>query len=235
MRRHLRILWHITWQALGYILLPAICALGIVYVISAVQGEVVGQSQIGFVSDICTVVILFLFFFKTRPSYVRDFFSQKLSLSRIGLLIPISIGARLLLAVLVMAIVAIGGESLGNALSEGVEFQWDGVNTDTLLSLIATLGSFVILTPIHEELFFRGAVMGYLKEHYSPKVAILYSTYVFALLHGHPGLYPSTFFLGLILALVYHRWNNIWYPIILHMLINFHPFVIDWVISRGFF
>lgn len=117
------------------------------------KGEVVNQSWIGFVSDICTVVILLLFFLKTRPSYVRDFFSQKLSLSRIGLLIPISIGAQLLLAVLVMVMVVIGGEGLGNALSEGVELQWDGVTTDTLLSLVVTLGSFVILTPIHEELF----------------------------------------------------------------------------------
>lgn len=213
--------------------MPAIFALGIVFVMSMLGNSRVEDTGIGLISDICTVIVVLVFLHKTRPSYLRDFFEKTLSIRNLLLLIPISIIARLLLLVIMLVLIMIGGEGLYKALSEGVDLQWDGVTTDTILKLLGTVGSFVILTPIHEELFFRGALMGYLKEQYSPKIAIVYSTYVFALLHGHPGLYPSTFFLGLILALVYFRWKNIWYPIILHMLINLHPFVIDWVTSPG--
>lgn len=70
--------------------------------------------------------------------------------------------------------------------------------------------SAVILAPIVEELFFRGALVSY--GH--PAVSCLLSSLVFGLFHGEGWL--QAFFLGLILSWFYVLTRNIAVPIVCH-------------------
>lgn len=78
----------------------------------------------------------------------------------------------------------------------------------------------VILGPIYEELLFRYVSLKKAQEKYSTKKAIIIITIVFALLHTDIINIVYAFILGLILSYVYIKYDNILYPIIIHMSAN---------------
>ncbi|EPD52292.1 CPBP family intramembrane glutamic endopeptidase [Paenisporosarcina sp. FSL H8-0542] len=88
------------------------------------------------------------------------------------------------------------------------------------LSLIIPIISTAILTPIWEELFFRGIVLRKLTKRFKPITAILISSLIFAIVHsGFIGI-AHAFLMGCMLAYFYLLKQNIWIPIILHAVIN---------------
>lgn len=84
-----------------------------------------------------------------------------------------------------------------------------------------------ILTPIREELFFRGVVFNGLKTKYNVFASVIVSSLFFAFLHT-PNLvvFFMTFFTGILLAIVYQRFKNIWYGVVVHFYINLLPFLL---------
>lgn len=88
------------------------------------------------------------------------------------------------------------------------------------LSLIIPMISTAILTPIWEELFFRGIVLRKLTKRLKPITAILISSLIFAIVHsGFIGI-THAFLMGCMLAYLYLLKQNIWIPIVLHAVIN---------------
>lgn len=96
-----------------------------------------------------------------------------------------------------------------------------GITADSpvVLLLLAFLAG-VIMVPLWEELFFRGAVMGYLKQRWGTTVAVLGSAALFALCHPALEVTLYYFAFGLMCAWlrVFHR--NLWGPLAFHMAIN---------------
>ena len=89
------------------------------------------------------------------------------------------------------------------------------------ISLIITIISTAILTPIWEELFFRGIVLRKLTKRFKPITAILISSLIFAIVHsGFVGI-THAFLMGCMFAYFYLLKQNIWIPIVLHAVINF--------------
>ncbi len=76
-----------------------------------------------------------------------------------------------------------------------------------------------LLVPIMEELTFRYGVHKTLAQH---NVAFAYvaSSIIFGLMHGNPIQIVYAALLGWLLAYVYTKTENIWYPIILHAVNN---------------
>jgi membrane protease YdiL (CAAX protease family) len=95
--------------------------------------------------------------------------------------------------------------------------------------------SFSILTPIIEELFFRGILLEkLLSSKKKTVVVVIYSSFLFALIHVNPLDISSisietltvAFVLGMITAFIYVSTRNIYYCIVFHILNNIFSFLI---------
>ena len=91
-----------------------------------------------------------------------------------------------------------------------------------------------LLGPITEELVYRGVLMNtFLKD--SPWYGdVLLSACVFGYVHVSSGLTPLTFFTyasgGAIVAFLYRKTHSLYYPILLHIMINILAFWELWVL-----
>lgn len=228
MNTHIRVLRTlIVWTA-GYVLVPT-TVYGLVYFGGSRLLDLhFNDDQVTEVFmdlfTIVTVVVLFRLYTKVKR---HELFPGNLQVKRMIALIPISLLARIPVVLFVIGLIIFFGEKIINIFDQGLSYQWEGFDNATPTHYLFSILSYSVLGPIHEELFFRGIVYRFLKKTYSVRVSIVYSSALFALMHLHPGLYPSSIILGLILAYTYERWPNLTYPIILHMLINLHPFIIS--------
>ena len=80
--------------------------------------------------------------------------------------------------------------------------------------------SVVILAPIAEEIFFRGVVFNAWLREAGPRWAFIGSSALFALIHISVVALVPIFLLGLALAWVYRRTNNLLAPIAMHATVN---------------
>jgi hypothetical protein len=103
----------------------------------------------------------------------------------------------------------------------GLPIDTDDVSGGTMVAIVIIA---VILAPFFEELLFRGVLFQYLRSRYLMVArgifeAVVLSALGFALLHLGGSILPILP-LGIILALVMHKWNSLWPPIFLHFLYN---------------
>ena len=73
-----------------------------------------------------------------------------------------------------------------------------------------------VLTPLWEEVLFRGAILTGLLLRFGPFVAIVLSAAVFASVHLVVLTFPYLFSLGIALALLRRFHRNLWAPVVLH-------------------
>lgn len=99
-----------------------------------------------------------------------------------------------------------------------------------LLSSILVIG---VITPICEELFFRGFLLGsFLRISKGNKhFAVITSSLIFAALHLQPLKILPMFFLALCLGYLYTEGKNLKYPILFHSLINTSQILIAYFIG----
>ena len=90
------------------------------------------------------------------------------------------------------------------------------------------------IAPIAEELIYRGVLMRTFFKNSPWYGDILLSAIIFGCIHINFALTPLAFFIyasgGLILALLYHMTKNLYYPIVLHILINITAFWNLWLL-----
>lgn len=100
--------------------------------------------------------------------------------------------------------------------------QIDGtVATPSVLQFILQVISVCILTPIWEEIFFRGIVFRRLSIRYKTTTATIISSIIFGLMHFGGSSMLHAFLVGILFCYIYARTQNIWVPIILHGFGNF--------------
>ena len=81
--------------------------------------------------------------------------------------------------------------------------------------------SIVVLAPFVEELFFRGAVQGYLLQKYNrPYIGIIISALIFGLMHANPAQIPFAFILGVVFGWVYYITGSLLPGIFMHFINN---------------
>jgi len=93
--------------------------------------------------------------------------------------------------------------------------------------LIVTKFIFIVfIAPIFEEIFWRKQIFGLLLKKYSPAMAIVLSSVLFAC--GHLRIYDigSLFIWGLLFCFVYYKSNSIEFSILLHSISNVSSFFI---------
>lgn len=89
---------------------------------------------------------------------------------------------------------------------------WDG--------RIAVAVVAVVAAPLTEELLFRGCLYGVIRSSYGRLPAILATSVLFALIHGHAPSLPGLIVLAAGLALIYERCGSLWAPVAMHASFN---------------
>lgn len=90
----------------------------------------------------------------------------------------------------------------------------------SLPDLLLVFISLVIITPLFEEMIYRGFVFKGLKNSFGFLPALLISSIIFALVHGQVNVAVDTLLLGIGLATVYHVTGQLWASVLLHMIKN---------------
>lgn len=78
----------------------------------------------------------------------------------------------------------------------------------------------VIMAPLCEEILVRGLIYKRMRRWANPLVAALVSSTLFGLIHMNLVQFIYAFLIGLLLALVYEKFQNIWAPILFHFVAN---------------
>ena len=127
-----------------------------------------------------------------------------------------SVAASVLISVITMM-------QQGGSMAADELVEMAGITETTLPSILST----VILAPISEELICRGLVFK-LAGKVSPNfwVANIIQALSFGIMHGNwvQGIYA--FALGIVLGLMYRRFQNIWLCMLLHAAMNFSSILV---------
>ena len=133
------------------------------------------------------------------------------------------------------------------AIMQGLSLALSGIDAttaeaadDPLADLAGLPASFAViavlviavLTPVWEEVLFRGAFLDGLSRRLRPAVAIILSAALFAAVHIVPLSFPYLFTLGIALALLRRFHQNLWAPILLHATNNALVVLLALVIAR---
>jgi membrane protease YdiL (CAAX protease family) len=145
-----------------------------------------------------------------------------------GLAFPRADAGRLLRVALVLVAAAqLGDWTLGAASRAfGITSHWtEWFDRDLVWGawpvVLATLADTVVLTPVFEELVFRGLLFGTLRRRLAPAPAAVVSAGVFAMAHGYGVLgFVAVFWSGLLWAWAYERTGSLVPPIAAHAVDN---------------
>jgi uncharacterized protein len=88
-----------------------------------------------------------------------------------------------------------------------------------IVTLLGTIAFGGLLTPLGEEVLFRGVLARFL-QRWGTWVTILVSATIFALWHGINLVFPSAFLVGLCTAWLLCRTRSIWPGVVLHAVYN---------------
>jgi hypothetical protein len=96
------------------------------------------------------------------------------------------------------------------------------------LALVYTMISIVIFAPLTEEILFRGVLLNFFRKRWGTWPSILISGIAFSLFHfsvgqglGNISLLAALGFFGIALGIIYTRFGNLIYPILVHASFNF--------------
>jgi membrane protease YdiL (CAAX protease family) len=131
-------------------------------------------------------------------------------LSGIGWGVVAWIGARLVAYVVYVVFEALGLDPAPQAAERAL----------AVIDPVLTVLAIVVLAPIAEEIFFRGVIFNAFLREGGRRWAFLGSSALFAVIHLSLVAAIPIFLLGLALAWVYERTNNLLAPIVMHMVVN---------------
>lgn len=77
-----------------------------------------------------------------------------------------------------------------------------------------------VLTPLWEEILFRGMIQGSTASRWGRLAGVVISALTFAAAHGIPLLLPYMMVLGVSLALLREFHRNLWAPLAMHCILN---------------
>jgi len=86
--------------------------------------------------------------------------------------------------------------------------------------IVINLLTITVWVPAVEEIFFRGFMMRTMARKMSVPLAILGSSLVFSLAHGHVGLLVPIFISSVVLSTLYIKTNSLYPPILAHSIQN---------------
>lgn len=118
-------------------------------------------------------------------------------------------------ALLIVVLTSYIGISVENSKTQAIQ------QNITFFTVLIAFLSAAVISPIYEEIFYRGFLYRWLRTRLGLVGAILLSSFIFTIAHIPTyNVMPVNFFSGIIFALAYERTNSIWPSIIIHGLTN---------------
>jgi membrane protease YdiL (CAAX protease family) len=96
---------------------------------------------------------------------------------------------------------------------------------ETIQQPIAFFIMAVLAAPLFEELLFRGVILHGLLKNYQPWKAILFSAFLFALVHGNLSQGVGAFMGGILMGWIYWKTQSVLPGILIHLINNLASFV----------
>ncbi|WP_121615414.1 CPBP family intramembrane glutamic endopeptidase [Virgibacillus halodenitrificans] len=165
---------------------------------------------------IAVILILGVYFIAICP--------KKLSWSEVGVQ---AFAARYWKMIIVFSVILLFGAVLIVVLTSFVGNTWENSKTAaiqqrvTFISFLIAFISAAIISPIYEEIFYRGFLYRWLRTRIGLLGAILLSSIIFTAIHIPTyNAMPVNFFSGVIFAVAYERTGSIWPSVIIHGLTN---------------
>ncbi|OXT17949.1 CPBP family intramembrane metalloprotease [Bacillus sp. OG2] len=144
-----------------------------------------------------------------REAGVKAFSSKDwklIGLYSVGLLIG---------AVIIVVLTSFIGNSWENSKTEAMQ------QNVTFFTVLIAFISAAVISPIYEEIFYRGFLYRWLRTRMGLKGALLLSSLIFTIIHIPTyNVMPVNFFSGILFALAYERTGSIWPPVLIHGLTN---------------
>jgi membrane protease YdiL (CAAX protease family) len=84
---------------------------------------------------------------------------------------------------------------------------------------VAVVGS-TLLTPVAEEMLFRGVLYQSLRKHAGAVRATFGSAVLFTVVHWWPAMVPEFLFLGIVLAVAFERTRSLYPSMVMHAAYN---------------
>lgn len=159
-----------------------------------------------------SVALIFAIIQKSKNQRALDH-SQPLFKSRS---VPIAVYILSLFAIPIMAMISVPIAQLipiPEMFKEQLDFLQGDLNIFHFLTIVLAAAFF-------EESIFRGIILDGFLRKYQPQKAILYSAFLFALMHMNPAQFPHTMLLGIVIGWLYYRTQSIWPCIWIHMVNN---------------
>ncbi len=103
-------------------------------------------------------------------------------------------------------------------------------------TLFLVLFAALISAPIVEEVVFRGVLLRALQKALNTPFAIVISSALFAIAHGHPIQMAYSFVVGVLLCLVRIKSKNLWSAMVMHFAFNaanYLSFFDGWILTVG--
>ena len=83
----------------------------------------------------------------------------------------------------------------------------------------------VVAAPLFEELIFRGIILDGLLRRYTPLKSILFSAFLFGVIHLNPWQFITAMILGTFAGWLYYKTRNLTLPILMHAVNNFFAYL----------
>lgn len=118
-------------------------------------------------------------------------------------------------AVIIVVLTSFIGNSWENSKTESMQ------QNATFFTILIAFISAAIISPIYEEIFYRGFLYRWLRTRIGLTGALLLSSLIFTIIHIPTyNVMPVNFFSGILFALAYERTNSIWPSVLIHGLTN---------------
>ncbi|WRP07462.1 type II CAAX endopeptidase family protein [Rossellomorea aquimaris] len=118
-------------------------------------------------------------------------------------------------AVIIVVLTSFIGNSWENSKTEAMQ------QNATFFTVLIAFISAAIISPIYEEIFYRGFLYRWLRTRIGLTGALLLSSLIFTIIHIPTyNVMPVNFFSGILFALAYERTNSIWPAVLIHGLTN---------------
>ncbi|MGE6753751.1 CPBP family intramembrane glutamic endopeptidase [Rossellomorea sp. NPDC071047] len=118
-------------------------------------------------------------------------------------------------AVIIVVLTSFIGNSWENSKTEAMQ------QNATFFTISIAFISAAIISPVYEEIFYRGFLYRWLRTRIGITGALLLSSLIFTIIHIPTyNVMPVNFFSGILFALAYERTHSIWPSVLIHGLTN---------------
>lgn len=155
---------------------------------------------------------------RTVPAEAPE--KKKMSVGQFLCCIPIAFATMYLGNIFGLVLTAVIGAVKGSAVTNDIVELVTGTN------MWGTFLVAVLIAPMMEEFLFRKLIVDR-SVKYGEGVAVVLSGLMFGLFHGNLNQFFYAFLLGMLFAFIYVKTGNIWYTVILHMIVNFFGSVVS--------